>query len=812
MTLINSTLIAGMALAVLPIILHMVMRAKPKRIEFPALRLLKSRQPANARRMQLKHWLLLFLRSLLIILAVLCVARPSLPAARYGLQWWEWTLVVAIAGVAVAAYYLLGRKDPDRHLAVHVLRDVRNRRRLWCVLGGFLAVLVVVGIPWGLRVRSEMTSPMNEAAEDIPVAVVFIFDNSVSMNYRHENLTRLERAREVAIQYLSQLPQGSRVAIAGLAPDEEVVFQADLASAQARIDSLPVTYVPDPINRRLRESIEAHVDDRDRLRQEAGVQAGDFFAREICLLTDLSVSAWSVPDEVGLMDLLVQQDHVQLYVVDVSVEQPVNSLLTALKLSDQTTVAGREVVASVTASGTVGQVKPLTIEAFLLDSDGNEIRVGPPRTAQLDNGPVEVQIPIACPPGSAFAQGLLRIQSDDPLPDDNIQHFTVAVRAAPKILLISDRREESLYIKNALEPEDGAQWGSDFYDCTEVTTSQFNRESLDRYDVVCVINCQRPDPSMWTALKSYAEAGKGVFVVAGNSGISVSHWSTPEAAALLPGTPIQWFRYLDEPGRIRLVTEQHPMTKPFAEWEEARTVLGASSFLRCWAMEWSDDSSLLMVFDGPGNRPALAERRLGDGKCLLFTSAMDNLVNGGSEWNDFVVDNWSFLMFCDVLVQHLTGASEQQRNFTAGKPVEISVPATERFAEYRVSRPGFRRTPGELSADQTSLLISDAVDPGHYRVTPFESASVFEAAFSMTLRDQETDLTQMTRKQLEDMLGAERFSLVHNPTDLERAVRVGRLGIEVFPVLIGLLLLVFCAEHLMANFFYDEQPASLEKA
>ncbi len=82
----------------------------------------------------------------------------------------------------------------------------------------------------------------------------------------------------------------------------------------------------------------------------------------------------------------------------------------------------------------------------------------------------------------------------------------------------------------------------------------------------------------------------------------------------------------------------------------------------------------------------------------------------------------------------------------------------------------------------------------------------------MTLRDLETDLTQMTRKQLEDLLGAERFSLVHNPTDLERAVRVGRLGIEVFPVLIGLLLLVFCAEHLMANFFYDEQPASLEKA
>jgi len=37
-------------------------------------------------------------------------------------------------------------------------------------------------------------------------------------------------------------------------------------------------------------------------------------------------------------------------------------------------------------------------------------------------------------------------------------------------------------------------------------------------------------------------------------------------------------------------------------------------------------------------------------------------------------------------------------------------------------------------------------------------------------------------------------------------VRVGRLGVEIFPVLMGLLVLLFCAEHLMANFFYDEQP------
>ncbi|HRA87859.1 MAG TPA: hypothetical protein PK992_07315 [Planctomycetaceae bacterium] len=57
------------------------------------------------------------------------------------------------------------------------------------------------------------------------------------------------------------------------------------------------------------------------------------------------------------------------------------------------------------------------------------------------------------------------------------------------------------------------------------------------------------------------------------------------------------------------------------------------------------------------------------------------------------------------------------------------------------------------------------------------------------------------------MLPAENVTIVHEALELQRAVRMGRLGIEVFPVLMGLLILLFCAEHLMANYFYDEEPA-----
>ena len=48
-------LVAGAALAAIPVILHLIMRQKPKPLEFPALRFLKLRKHSNMKRMQLRQ-------------------------------------------------------------------------------------------------------------------------------------------------------------------------------------------------------------------------------------------------------------------------------------------------------------------------------------------------------------------------------------------------------------------------------------------------------------------------------------------------------------------------------------------------------------------------------------------------------------------------------------------------------------------------------------------------------------------------------------------------------------------------------------
>ena len=78
MTFINPLLLAGTALVAIPIVLHLIMRRKPRHLEFPALRFLLRRHDTNQRRLRLRHLLLLLLRAAAVALLAMALARPSL--------------------------------------------------------------------------------------------------------------------------------------------------------------------------------------------------------------------------------------------------------------------------------------------------------------------------------------------------------------------------------------------------------------------------------------------------------------------------------------------------------------------------------------------------------------------------------------------------------------------------------------------------------------------------------------------------------------------------------------------------------------
>jgi hypothetical protein len=76
MTFLNPLVLLGLAAAAIPVILHLLNRRKLRIVEFSSLRFLRELQHTSLRRLKLRQWLLLLLRTLLIVALVLAFARP----------------------------------------------------------------------------------------------------------------------------------------------------------------------------------------------------------------------------------------------------------------------------------------------------------------------------------------------------------------------------------------------------------------------------------------------------------------------------------------------------------------------------------------------------------------------------------------------------------------------------------------------------------------------------------------------------------------------------------------------------------------
>ena len=83
LSFLTPMLLAGTALVAVPVVLHLVMRRKPVKHAFPALRFLRERAVANRRRLRLNHLLLLLLRMAAVALLAVALARPTLRGAGW---------------------------------------------------------------------------------------------------------------------------------------------------------------------------------------------------------------------------------------------------------------------------------------------------------------------------------------------------------------------------------------------------------------------------------------------------------------------------------------------------------------------------------------------------------------------------------------------------------------------------------------------------------------------------------------------------------------------------------------------------------
>src|SRR5713226_1284732 len=111
MTFIYPVLLGGLVLIGVPILLHLIMRQKPKHLLFPAFRFLLQRHRTNQRKIRLRHLLLLILRLMLIAAICLALARPKIFSERLNLGSDRPVAAVLVFDTSYSMQYMSGRRS-----------------------------------------------------------------------------------------------------------------------------------------------------------------------------------------------------------------------------------------------------------------------------------------------------------------------------------------------------------------------------------------------------------------------------------------------------------------------------------------------------------------------------------------------------------------------------------------------------------------------------------------------------------------------------------------------------------------------------
>jgi hypothetical protein len=713
MTFVNLSLLAGTALVALPILLHLIMRRKPKLLEFPALRFLAKRHDTNQRSLRLRHLLLLLLRAAAIALLAFALARPSLN-----------------------------------------------------VSGGI-------------------------GSQEAPVAAALVFDAAPHMQYRHENQTRLEAAKDLGLWLTAQLPEQSEIAVLDTRVGAAAAFQADRGAAKDRIERLDAVSNSQP----LAAAIDAAVPLLEQTRLPR---------KEIYVFTDLSRGAWPAEHAARLRQQLGSLSGAGVYVIDVGVDKPTDYGLGAVRLSAEVFSSRGELTVATDVT-CVGAAAQRSVELQLADAKDK-----PPQrreqTVEATPGelrPVEFRLGGLAP---GVHQGTVRIIGQDGLAANDLRYFTVEAKTAWRVLVAapSSAHCNPRFLTEALAPARWRKEGLARFQCDLCDLGDLAARPLANYAVVCLLDPTPLEPAVWQKLAAYAADGHGMVIFLGRNATPIDSFNDSHAQKLLPGTLLRPSPRSE--GGVHLAPRdyQHPILAPF------RGLAGSVPWqffpVFCYWELGEPPAGVAAPLSYNNGRPAILERPVGQGRVLTMTTPVSDNPNR-QPWNvlpiGVQIEPWPCMILVDRMLMYVARGSEEQLNYFAGQTATLLLDGSAQRQSYLLFAPGDATfpIPAELGRRDLAITATEAV--GNYRVQAGGSHGV-DLGFSVNYAPNETRLDRLSDAELKEMFGTVKFRLAHSREQIERDVSVGRVGRELFPPLIVMLAVALALELFVSNRFYKE--------
>jgi len=796
----------GMALAAIPVILHLLMRSKPKKFLFPALRLIQERRKTNSRRLRLKHFWLLLMRILVICLLVLAIARPSLPAANYMPNTTECLLFGGIMVLLIVAYFLVMKIWQQTNEPEHVLAYRKSYLRSGLGILGLILLLLLVAWPYQQRIAAEIAAPVRANTDNLPVAGVFLFDTSLSMSYRQESQTRLEVAAGIATRHLSNLPRQSRIAVADSASNMPMLFQADLVGAQSRIESLTTQPVSLSLDQRIRDALSLQEEDRNSVlettQEFSQGEKSDRYLREIYVFTDLARSGWKLNSARILKAEMERLEWVHVYLIDIGVEEPRNVGLTELRLDPHVLTRNSDLHVHSTLKTASVKNSEHVVEIYTQNASGNLVKQGQNTIALTPESQAEVSFTLQAIT-DPYQHGEIRLVSSDPMSFDDVQYFTVDVLPPPEILLVAPDENDIVFWRDALAPEILVRQNKARFRCTYQSADRFQANTLAQYDVLCLMNVRNLTTHNWESIGEFVKQGGGLAVFLGMPNTPDAKtkpasvvYNDVTAQNFLPAELLADLRFRDSQ-RLDFANPTHPILKKFIDFGGFGE-LTQVDVDRYWRVKPNKGSTILGRYTDDRSTAALLERPFGRGSTLLFTTSVD--LQG---WAELPMARWAFVAFADQMMQYLSRIAVATTNYTSGETVSLPLKPDSQLKRYLLRMPELQQLPGEVNTDSPSIQIANLDQLGHYQVISAENSVQYNRGFSINPDSDESDLTRLNQDDLTELFGENRFHVARQISELERAVHTGRLGIEAYPAVVLFLAVCFCLELLLANRFYN---------
>ncbi|HUG70184.1 MAG TPA: BatA domain-containing protein [Pirellulaceae bacterium] len=783
MAFVNLSLLLGGLLTAIPVVLHLVMRQQPKRLTFPAMQFLRQRRETNRRKLRLKHWMLLGLRCAAIVLLALAFARPSVLSAVAGRSM---LIILVGAGVLVVGGLTSASIIQQKgKLLIGTLSAITLAAAV-----AFLALLIgLVNQDTGVLLGDEKA----------PVAAVMIFDTSPHMEYRYQNQTRSEVAQGMGSWLIGQFPPDSEVAVLD-SRQSPAVFAVDLSSARKAIDRLQVTEVSQSLPSVVRRGLSL-------------LASSEKTRKEIYLFTDLVTGAWQDPTG-DLAKALDASSDVLVYVVDVGVLEPSNVALGPLQLSAESLAKSNELQVS-TQVQSVGSTGPQVVQLLLEDSDptlpiivDGEIKVPELRP----RGREEVTLAAGESQSVAFRvrglatgvhHGIVRLSGSDGLDADNLRHFTIEVKDAWPILVVAPENTTTSLFTDAIAPFEFEQTGQSRFTCTVVSQSSLANRDLEHYTAVCLLDPE-PIPSVvWEQLGRYVRAGGGLAVFLGHNAQATTSFNEPAAQQLLAGQLARVWRSADR--RLFLAPDRydHPVMAQFRD-RTTSVPWDAAPVYKHWVLEpLNPGAGVIMSYSN--GKSTLVERAVGRGRVITMTTPVSDPLRPADHtaWNELPTsdDAWPYLVLVNELMLHLTDSSGVRLNYVAGEPAVLPNDSRIHPDRYQLFTPS--EQPQEARAQDGEVVIRYTDRAGAYRLKGVKDGPLVRG-FAVNLLPAATDLTRLSREELDSRLGPGRYQLARDRNEIEVEVGEARVGREFYSHLLVLLIVVLGLEQLMANRFYKK--------